>query len=78
MAKPSKVFFTDMKTQHGYNLLDKFDRLLEKAGIDKIKFDGKMTAIKLHFGEPGNLAFVRPNYAARLVSKIKIWAASPS
>lgn len=77
MAKSSKVFFTDMKTQHRYNLLDKFDRLLDKASIDEMDFKGKMTAIKLHFGEPGNLAFVRPNYAARLVDKIKALGGKP-
>ena len=27
--------------------------------------DGKFVAIKMHFGEPGNISFLRPNYAAR-------------
>ena len=51
-------------------MLDKFDRLLDKAGIDKIDFKNKLTAIKLHFGEPGNLGFIRPNYVKRVVKKI--------
>lgn len=77
MTAPSKVFFTDMRTEHNYSLLDKFDRLLSKAGIDGIDFDKKLTAIKLHFGEPGNLGYVHPRYAARLVSKIRELGGKP-
>jgi uncharacterized Fe-S center protein len=33
------------------------------AGIEKIDFQNKFVAIKMHFGEPGNLAFLRPNFA---------------
>ena len=67
----SKVFFTDLRTKPGSNLLDKLEKLIEKAGISEIDFKEKFTAIKIHFGEPGNLAFIRPNYAARVVSVIK-------
>lgn len=45
------------------NLLQKLKRLLKTAGMDSIDFDGKFTACKIHFGEPGNLAYLRPNYA---------------
>ena len=30
-----------------------------------------MTAIKIHFGEPGNLTYLRPNYAKRVADVIK-------
>lgn len=71
MNSPAKVYFTNMRTRHRYNLLDKFDLLMNKAGISEIDFEKKFTAIKLHFGEPGNLAFVRPNYAERVVNQVK-------
>ena len=67
----SKVFFTDLRTKPGTNLLDKLEKLIKKAGILDIDFKDKFTAIKIHFGEPGNLAFIRPNYAARVVSIVK-------
>ena len=67
----SKVFFTDLRTKPGSNLLDKLEKLIKEAGISQINFKNKFTAIKIHFGEPGNLAFIRPNYAARVVSVIK-------
>jgi uncharacterized Fe-S center protein len=62
----SKVFFTDMRTKPGRNLLDKLEILIKKAGIEQIDFKDKFTAIKIHFGEPGNLAYIRANYAATL------------
>lgn len=77
MTPPAQVYFTNMHTKHNYNLLDKFDRLLKKAGIEELDFENKLTAIKLHFGEPGNLAHVRPNYAARLVKKVRELGGNP-
>ena len=63
----SKVYFTNLRSKSGNNLLDKLETLVKKAGIEQIDFAGKFTAVKIHFGEPGNLAYIRPNYAARLV-----------
>jgi uncharacterized protein len=67
----SKVYFTDLRTKPGVNLLDKVEKLIKRAGIESIDFDNKFAAIKIHFGEPGNLAYIRPNYAARVVEVIK-------
>ena len=73
----SKVYFTDMRTQPGNNLLVKLDRLIKKAGIEKIDFSKKYVAIKIHFGEPGNLAFLRPNFAKTVADKIKALGGMP-
>lgn len=70
MAK-SKVYFTNMKTSFNENLPQKLERLIKTAGIGEIDFDKKYAAIKIHFGEPGNLAFLRPNYAAVVVNAVK-------
>ena len=59
----SKVYFTDFRTNHEQSLTEKLQKLIRKAGMDTIDFEGKFVAIKMHFGEPGNLAFLRPNYA---------------
>ncbi len=67
----SKVYFTNLKTTPNLNLLDKLEKLVKKAGIESIDFQDKFVAIKIHFGEPGNLAYIRPNYAAKIVSIIK-------
>ena len=69
--EPSKVFFTNLRVHNGDNLQNKLERLIRKAGIETIDFDGKYTAIKIHFGEPGNLAYLRPNYAKTVADVVK-------
>ena len=51
----AKVYFTNLRTTPNSNLLDKMERLVRKAGIADISFEQQFTAIKIHFGEPGNL-----------------------
>lgn len=73
----SKVYFTDLKSKPTSNLYKKLDALVTKAGIDTIDFDHKLTAIKIHFGEPGNLAYLRPNFAARIIRMVRTKNAIP-
>jgi len=73
----SKVYFTNLRATPSQNLLKKLDNLVIKAGIDKIDFHRKLVAIKIHFGEPGNLAYLRPNFAARIVKMLKAKEAIP-
>ncbi len=73
----SKVYFTDMRAKPGDNLLDKLRRLLLKAGIGDIDFKDQYVAIKMHFGEPGNLAFLRPNYAKVVADVVKELGGKP-
>ncbi|MDR3301559.1 MAG: DUF362 domain-containing protein [Spirochaetaceae bacterium] len=70
MAK-SAVYWTDMRCKNGDSLLAKLERLIKKAGIGGIDFKNKYVAIKIHFGEPGNLAFLRPNWARVVVDYVK-------
>jgi uncharacterized Fe-S center protein len=60
-----------MRTKVGESLLMKMDRLIQKAGIKEIDFTRKYVAIKIHFGEPGNLSFLRPNFAKTLADRVK-------
>ena len=67
----AKVYFTDLRAKPGMNLLDKLQKLIRTAGIGQIDMEGKFVAIKIHFGEPGNLAYLRPNYAKAVADVIK-------
>ena len=67
----SKVYFTDFRSTNGINMPAKLAKLIRFAGIDKLDLDGKFTAIKMHFGELGNLAFLRPNYAKAVADVVK-------
>ncbi len=73
----SKVYFTDFRTGIGTSLTTKLQRLIRKAGIGEIDMDGKFVAIKMHFGELGNLAFLRPNYAKAVADVIKEQGGNP-
>lgn len=73
----SKVYFTNLRTTPSSNLLDKMERVVRRAGIADINFEKQFTAIKIHFGEPGNLAFIRPNYAARMANILRSMGAKP-
>ncbi|BFL47611.1 DUF362 domain-containing protein [Lactonifactor longoviformis] len=73
----SKVYYTNLRTRIGDNLLQKLERLIKTAGIGDIDFEDKYTAIKMHFGEPGNLAFLRPNYAKTVADVIKELGGKP-
>ena len=68
----AKVYFTDFRTDLQTNLMQKLQRLCKVAGMTKeIDFKGKFTAIKMHFGELGNMAYLRPQYARAVAEMVK-------
>ncbi len=69
--KKATVFFTDFRCSDSENLQQKFTRLLKTAGLGKIDLADKLVAIKTHFGEPGCLAYLRPNWAKTLADFVK-------
>ena len=76
--RPADVYFTDMHTvPMGDSLQTKLRKLMLKAGIGTIDFKDKFVAVKLHFGEPGNLAFLRANYARTVCDLVKELGGKP-
>ncbi|MBC2721422.1 DUF362 domain-containing protein [Desulfosporosinus sp.] len=67
----SKVYFTSMKTKRGESLLKKLEQLIHRAGLLDAIAPQDLVAIKLHFGERGNLAYVPPQYLRRVVEQVK-------
>ncbi len=47
------------------------EKALRCCRNQNIDMDGKFVAIKMHFGELGNLAFLRPNYAKAVADLCK-------
>ena len=75
---PSNVYFTDFHTiAFGDGLPTKLQKLIRKAGIGGIDMEGKFVAIKMHFGELGNISFLRPNYARAVVDVVKELGGKP-
>ena len=73
----AKVYYSDLRALPGTNLLVKLQRLIRRAGIGEIDMENKMVAIKIHFGEPGNLSYLRPNYAKAVADVIKDLGGKP-
>ena len=74
----AKVYYTDFRTvAFGDGLPTKLKKLIKKAGIGQMDMDGKFVAIKMHFGELGNISFLRPNYARAVVDVVKELGGKP-
>lgn len=73
----SKVYFTNLRTSAGHNLLMKLEEMVLRAGIKDLDVKDKYVAIKVHFGEYGNLAYIRPQYASVIVKILREMGAKP-
>ena len=73
----AKVYFSDLRAPIGTNLLKKLEKLIRTAGMGDIYMEKKLVAIKIHFGEPGNLSFLRPNYAKVVADVVKSMGGVP-
>jgi uncharacterized Fe-S center protein len=73
----SKVYFADLQATPTRNLLDKVGELLDRVELSqRIKVKGTV-AIKLHFGERGNTAYVRPIFLRRIVDRVRELGGNP-
>ena len=73
----AKVYYNDFRANSGEGLPTKLQRLMKKAGISEIDMENKFVAIKMHFGELGNLSFLRPNYAKAVADVVKELGGKP-
>ncbi|MBW1785756.1 MAG: DUF362 domain-containing protein [Deltaproteobacteria bacterium] len=73
----SRVYFIDLRASAKENLPSKLSNLLETAGLSDVIEPRNIVAIKLHFGEKGNTAFIRPVFLRRIVEQVKSLEAKP-
>lgn len=73
----SKVYFTNLRASSAGNLLVKLERMVRQAGLTSLDLKDKFVAVKVHFGEYGNLAYVRPQYAAVIIRILREMGAKP-
>lgn len=67
----SIVYFADLSASFKENLVGKLGRLVEAAGLNDVITKRDVTAIKLHFGERGNTAYIRPVFFRKVVDLVK-------
>ena len=73
----SKVFFHNAHASSKRNRLDKVKDLFKRAGFAKVFSEGEHVAVKIHWGEPGNVGFVPPPYVRTVVELIKAGGGRP-
>jgi uncharacterized Fe-S center protein len=67
---PSTVYMTDLSAGWKKNVLSKVSDLFERMEpADRFK-PGDLVAVKLHFGERGSTAYIRPQYVRRVVDRL--------
>ncbi len=73
----SKVYFADLRANPKRSFNDKLDALIQALDPARRLKPGGLTAIKIHFGERGNTAFIRPVLARRFVEAAKAMGGKP-
>lgn len=73
----SHVYFIDFRATPQNNIMAKLQNLVASAGLSAVVQPRDLVAVKLHFGEMGNAAFVRPIYLRTLVLAIKALGGVP-
>jgi len=73
----STVYFIDFRATYKKNFIARLDELLTVAGLNTRIKKRDLVAVKLHFGELGNTAFIRPVFIRQIVKSIKSSGAAP-
>ena len=71
-----EVYFADLGAA-GKTILDKLSILLDRTNLKGKISEKDLVAIKLHFGEKGNTAFVRPIFLRRVAERVKQYKGKP-
>jgi hypothetical protein len=69
----SKVYWINLRTTPSQSILAKLDLLLRKGGLAGLDLKDRYSALKIHFGEPGNMSYVRPPFVgviSRLIREL--------
>ncbi|MDO9026719.1 MAG: DUF362 domain-containing protein [bacterium] len=73
----SKVYFSDFSESSQRNIYAKLSDIIDKMPLSKVVAKDELVAVKVHFGERGNTAFVQPHFVRAVVDKIKALGAKP-
>ena len=73
----SAVYFADLRAKPSGNLVDKVKSLCEAVDLAGRIKERALVAVKLHFGEAGNTAYVRPVFLRKIVEMIKEAGGAP-
>jgi uncharacterized Fe-S center protein len=72
----AKVFFVSSRVSNNRGVIQRFGDLVDRLGLEMIEA-GETVAVKVHFGDNGTSAFVRPQFARKVVDRVKAQGAHP-
>jgi len=64
------VYYVPARVAHNRGLVQRFGALVDRMGLGMVS-DGDTVAVKVHFGDDGTTAYVRPQFARKLVDRLK-------
>jgi len=74
----AKVYYADTRaSRSGESMVEKLYQLFYRAGFEEFIEEEDLIAIKQHFGEKGNTAFIRPVYTRRIVEAVQESGGNP-
>jgi uncharacterized Fe-S center protein len=73
----STVRFITLRSTPEMNLLQKLEKAIETECMDNWLDKGEIVAVKTHFGEKGNLSFVRHQFVRQIIDVIKKMGGKP-
>ena len=73
----SVVYFSSMKSNNHKSPLNKIKKLANRAGITDLYEKDEIVALKVHFGELGNTAFLRPIFLRPILEILNRIKAKP-
>jgi len=73
----STVYFVDLNGRDKQSLAGALDGLLARLPLSAVVAKGDLAAVKLHFGEQGNTAFVPPKLVRPVVDAVRALGAKP-
>lgn len=73
----SAIYFCDFRADGSHNLSKKIHVLLGRAGLREIVSKKDLVAVKLHFGEKGNTAFIRPLFIRDIIDSLTAFGSKP-
>lgn len=75
--KGSAVYFSDLRSTAKKDLLGRLGTLLDRVDLKQKVRKKSIVALKIHFGERGNTAFVRPIFVRPVVDRIRAHGGRP-
>lgn len=74
----SEVWFSSFRARNEEgNKINRLKKIMETMNLSRILTENDLTAIKLHFGERGNDAYLSPVFVRQVVDKVKSAGAKP-